>query len=168
MTRSFRSLRGLTLPFTLALASAVLPAGAQTVMTPGAWETTTTITRELAGKPPENMGTHTQTMCLRASFLAREPYFSADLDKEKMAARQAECSTSDYQRTGNQASWTMRCTTADGSRLVSQITNSATATTVQLRMAQDVMRPDGNQGKVTIAAQGRHVGECTEGMAGQP
>lgn len=97
----------------LLLAAACLPAAAQKVMQPGAWEITTTLTRELPQQPAESMGTHTITMCLDSDFLAREPYFDATLDAQKMAARQAQCSTADYQRQGHTASWHMRCQTAE-------------------------------------------------------
>ena len=148
----------------LLLAAACLPAAAQKVMQPGAWEITTTLTRELPKQPAESMGTHTLTMCLDSDFLAREPYFDATLDAQKMAARQAQCSTADYQRQGHTASWHMRCQTADGSLLHARIRNTASATALQLNMEQDVVRPGGGTGRITISAQGRHAGACTDGM----
>ncbi len=161
-TRTLGSIFRSVLP--LLLAAACLPATAQKVMQPGAWEITTTLTRELPGRPAEAMGTHTVTMCLDSTFLAREPYFDATLDARKMATRQAQCSTADYQRQGDTASWHMRCTTADGSLLHARIRNTASANALQLRMEQDVVRPGGGTGRITISAQGRYAGACTNGM----
>ena len=148
----------------LLLAIIYPPAAAQKVMQPGAWEITTSLTRELPNQAAEAMGAHTVTMCLGSDFLAREPYFDATLDARKMAARQAQCSTANYQRQDNTASWHMRCTTADGSLLHARIRNTASATALQLRMEQDVVRPGGGTGHITISTQGRYAGACTSGM----
>ena len=161
-TRTLGSIFRSMLP--LLLAAACLPAAAQKVMQPGAWEITTTLTRELPKQPTESMGTHTITMCLDSEFLAREPYFDATLDAQKMAARQAQCSTADYQRQNHAANWLMRCQMADGSLLHARIRNTASATALQLNMEQDVVRPGGGTGRITISAQGRYAGACTDGM----
>ena len=58
----------------------------------------------------------------------------------------------------------MRCTTADGSLLHARIRNTASATALQLNMEQDVERPDGGTGRITINAQGRYAGACTGSM----
>ena len=134
-------------------------------MKPGGWEMTTTLTRELPGQPVEQMGQHTIKVCLTPEFLAAEPYLNPNLDKERMAARQAECTSSDYQRTGDAANWTMACTVADGSTLKARIDNRATADHMRLNMVQDVIRPGGGAGRVTISGESRYVGDCAEGMS---
>ena len=159
-----RTLRPLLSLLPLLLAIICPPAAAQKVMQPGAWEITTSLTRELPNQAAEAMGAHTVTMCLGSDFLAREPYFDATLDARKMTARQAQCSTANYQRQDNTASWHMRCTTADGSLLHARIRNTASATALQLRMEQDVVRPGGGTGRITISTQGRYAGACTSGM----
>ena len=126
---------------------------------------TTRITRELPGQPVEQMGQHTIKVCLTPEFLTAEPYLNPNLDKERMAARQAECTSSDYQRTGDAASWTMACTVADGSTLKARIANRATADRMTLKMEQDVTRPGGVTGRVTIAGESRYLGDCTEDMS---
>lgn len=122
------------------------------------------MTRELPGQAPEEMGKHTMTSCLKPEFLARDPYLDPKPDADKMAARQAKCSISDYERQGHQARWRMQCETADGSELDARIDNSASAKTLNMLMTQDVKRAGGGQGRVAIRMQGRHVGPCKPGM----
>ena len=74
-----RTLRPLLSLLPLLLAIICPPAAAQKVMQPGAWEITTSLTRELPNQAAEAMGAHTVTMCLGSDFLAREPYFDATL-----------------------------------------------------------------------------------------
>ncbi len=144
---------------------AAQPALAQKVMKPGGWEMITSITRELPGQPIEQMGRQTMKVCLTPEFLAAEPYLNPNLDKERMAARQAKCTSSDYQRDGDTASWSMACDLADGSSLKARLRNSASADRMTLQMAQDVERPGGSKGRVTISGESRYVGECTEEMS---
>ena len=139
-------------------------AHAQKVMTPGGWELTATITRELPGQQPEAMGTHTTRLCLGPDFLAREPYLDPKLDESKVTARGATCSTSDYERQGDTATWRMACELNDGSTLKARIRNAAGPQTLSLRMEQDVERPGGGKGRAIMASTGRHVGACTGDM----
>ena len=149
----------------LATCASALPALAQKAMTPGGWEMITSITRELPGAAPEPMGRHTLKQCLTPEFLAAEPYLNPNLDKERMAARQAQCTSSDYQREGASASWVMACELADGSTLKARLRNSASADRITLQMVQDVERPGGSKGRVTISGEGRYIGDCTEEMS---
>ena len=155
------ALSSLALFATCALAPSAF---AQKVMTPGGWEMTSSISRELEGKPVEQMGRHTLKICLTREFLAAEPYLSPGLDDERMAARQAKCTASGYQREGDSAQWAMECTVADGSTLRAQISNHAELDRLTTRMVQDVERPGGSKGRVTMAGEGRYVGDCTEDM----
>ena len=156
------ALSSLALFATCALAPSAF---AQKVMTPGGWEMTSSISRELEGKPVEQMGRHTLKICLTREFLAAEPYLSPGLDDERMAARQAKCTSEDLQRDGDSASWVMACELADGSRLRARLRNSATADRLTTLMVQDVERGGGGKGRVTISGEGRYIGECTEEMS---
>ena len=149
----------------LAALTAATPALAQTVMKPGGWEMTTGITRELPGQPAESLGRHTLKICLTPEFLAADPYLRPNLDDQRMAARQAKCTSEDLQRDGDSASWVMACELADGSRLRARLRNSATADRLTTLMVQDVERGGGGKGRVTISGEGRYIGECTEEMS---
>ena len=149
----------------LAALTAAAPALAQTVMKPGGWEVATSISRELPGQPAEALGRHTMKICLTPEFLAADPYLSPNLDDQRMAARQAKCTSSDYQREGASASWVMACELADGSTLKARLRNSASADRITLQMVQDVERPGGSKGRVTISGEGRYIGDCTEEMS---
>lgn len=137
---------------------------AQTSMQPGGWEMVGSITRELPGKPAESLGTQTTRLCLTPEFIAREPYLTPAQDEAKAAARGATCANSEYQRDGNAAQWVLTCALQDGSRLRAHIRNVATDTTLTQRMVQDVERPDGSKGRVTLTSQGRRSGDCTDDM----
>ena len=149
----------------LAVLAAAQPAWAQKVMTPGGWEMTSSITRELPGQPVEQMGRQTLKLCLTPEFLAAEPYLNPHLDQARMAARQAQCTSSDYQREGDAASWTMACDLADGSSLKARLHNRASADRLTLLMAQDIERPGGSKGRVTMSGEGRYAGKCTDEMS---
>ena len=148
-----------------ACAATTTPTFAQKVMTPGGWEMATSITRELEGQPTEQMGRHTIKMCLTPEFLASDPYFNPNLDDQRMAAQQIQCTSDKLVREGDSASWTMACTMKDGTSLTAHVRNSATAETVRLNTVQDIERPGGNKGRVTMGGEGRHIGECTEEMS---
>ena len=146
-------------------ACAALPAAAQKVMTPGAWEMTSTITREIEGQALEQMGRHTIQMCLTRDFLAADPYFTPNLDEQRLTARQAKCTTADHQRTDDAASWAMACELADGSRTQARVRNTAGAERMTTQLVQDVERGGGGKGRITMAGEGRYIGECTEEMS---
>ena len=144
---------------------AATPALAQKVMTPGGWEMITSITRELPGQPAEQMGRHTLKICLTREFLAADPYLSPNLDDQRMAAQQVKCTSDQLARDGDSASWTMACEMKDGSRLNARLRNRATADSVTLNTVQDVERPDGSRGRITMAGEGRYIGDCTDDMS---
>lgn len=148
----------------LAACAVATPAWAQKVMTPGGWEMVTSITRELEGQPTEQMGRHTIKMCLTPEFLASDPYFNPNLDDQRMAAQQIQCTSDKLVREGDSASWTMACEMKDGTRLNARLRNSATAETVTLHTVQDIERPGGGKGRVTMAGEGRYIGECSDDM----
>lgn len=153
----------------LGASAAASSALAQAIMTPGGWEMRTTLTRELANKPVENMGSHTVKLCLTREFLAAEPYFQPNLSAASMQARQAQCTATEPERArqpdGESARWTMACTVADGSKLTARIANTASAERLQLKMVQDVERPGGGKGRVTMEGDARYVGACTDDMS---
>ena len=149
----------------LAACLGAAPALAQKVMTPGAWEMTSTITREIEGQPLEQMGRHTIEMCLTRDFLAADPYFTPNLDEQRLAARQAKCTTADHQRTDDAASWAMACELPDGSRTQARVRNTASAERMTTQLVQDVERGGGGKGRITMAGEGRHIGECTPEMS---
>ena len=151
-------------PALLGAALAVGSAGAQQVMTPGGWEMTGTITRELSGKPQESMGTMVLKTCLTPEFLARDPYLNPKLGEDKVTARGATCNSSEYERDANTATWVMRCELQDGSRLKARFRHTAQATSLTQRMEQEVERPGGGKGLVVINTVSRHIGPCTDDM----
>lgn len=136
---------------------------AQTVMKPGGWQMESRVTARSADGDTKDVGSQRMAVCLTAEALAREPYFNAEVDKNKAAARGATCTTSDHQRQGNAASWTMRCTLADGTSTRARISNQASADRLDLEMVQEVER-DGQRATVTIRGTARHAGECTPEM----
>lgn len=152
----------------LALAAAALllsvGAQAQTVMKPGGWRMDSQVSMRDGEGPSKDMGRQSMSVCLTTETLAREPYLSANVDKDKAAARGATCTTSDYRRDGDAASWTMQCTLADGSTSNARISNKASAEELSIELVQDVKRGDG-QATVSIRGTGRYIGECTPEMA---
>lgn len=136
---------------------------AQTVMKPGGWQVESRVTARSADGDVKDMGSQRMAVCLTAETLAREPYFNADVDRSKAAARGATCTTSDYQRQGDAASWTLRCTLADGTSTRARISNRASAEQLDLEMVQEVER-DAQRATVTIRGTARHAGECTPEM----
>ncbi len=159
---NIRTPRTVLLP--LALWAAASAAPAQAVMKPGAWQMDTQITVRDGDGPPVYQGHHTVTMCMTAERLAQEPYLNAQVDQDKAAARGATCSTSDFQRQGDSASWVMVCDLKDGSHLRARISNRASAETLETEMVQDMRRGDG-RATATLRVHGRHAGECTPAMA---
>jgi hypothetical protein len=149
---------------TLATALLCVGAQAQSVMKPGGWRMDSHISIREGEGMPKDMGSQSHTVCLSSEALAREPYLSASVDNDKARTRGASCTTSDYQRQGDAASWTMQCELADGASARARIRNQASAELLTLEMVQQVRRGD-HHATITIRGRGHHVGECTADMS---
>jgi hypothetical protein len=137
---------------------------AQATMTPGAWEMKSTVTSKnpQTGEPMK-LGETTNTACLTAEFLAKEPYTTASIDQEKAKEKGATCSTSDFVREGNTASWKVSCVMADGSRTEMAVKNVVDVKNLTTEMDSTVTQ--GTQASsVHMSIVGSYVGECTDDM----
>ncbi|MFO1352379.1 MAG: DUF3617 family protein [Gammaproteobacteria bacterium] len=137
---------------------------AQTVMQPGGWEMkmTVTATDPKTGESKQVSET-TAKMCLSKEFLAKEPYLSAKVDEAKMRQKKAKCTTSDYQRDGDKASWKMACEMDDGSKVAMTLNNAASADKLTIHMRNDVNK-GGESGVVEMSSEGKFIGPCTKDM----
>lgn len=151
----------------LALAALTLGSvsvAAQTVMQPGAWQmhVSVSVRNPQTGETLKPQETKT-VVCFTPEFLAKQPYFTPALDEQRMTSRGAKCSTSDFARNGNAASWKLSCTTAEGRRVDMTISNTAEARKLTSEMRQLVS--DGGQATpVDMVMTGTFVGECTGDM----
>ena len=153
-----------------AVAVAVVACGAasevvaQSVMQPGGWQMQSRITaRNPATGESKNMGESTTRMCLTREFLAKDPYLTPGIDREKMERRNARCAVSDEQRRGSAASWKMSCQTADGSTVDMTIRNAASFKTLTSDILQTVTK-GGEVLIVRIAIDSSYIGECSGDM----
>lgn len=152
-----------------ALAAAALllspvAAPAQAIMQPGGWKMEMKISaRNPSTGESKALNESVSRMCLTREFLARDPYLTPGLDREKMERRNAKCSISDQVRVGNSASWRMACQTADGSAVEMSIRNTATSSKLTSEIQQTV-RKGAETFHVRMLMDASHLGACTNEM----
>lgn len=120
----------------------------------------------------ENPGTHetkkvnesTTKMCLSEAYLAKDPYLTPGIDKAKMERKNARCSISNEKHAGNSASWTMVCTTADGSTVDMAINNKVDAHKVTSNIQQVIKKGEVITALVKIVMDMSFIGQCTNDM----
>lgn len=155
------SVRVLMLPLMLATLPAL--AGPTTVQ-PGGWKVKTVVTaRETPASPPRTVSESTTQICLSPAFLARDPYLTPGLDRDKMEKQGAHCSISDATRSETSAAWKMTCTLADGNAVEMWINNTVAARHVRSEVQQSVRK--GNQDlQIRITMDSVYAGACTKDM----
>lgn len=137
---------------------------AGSVMEPGGWEMTMTVTGY--GPAPgekKSLGESTTKACLSQAFLDKDPYLTPGVDQEKAAKRGATCSVSDEKRSATAASWKMTCVLKDGTSSDTQISNTAGAKEMRSEVSQTLVR-EGKTVQMKVITTARHIGECTEDM----
>jgi len=140
------------------------PALAGGAMQPGAWKTTMTV---LATKPGTQqkvkVGESSNVVCFTKEFLASEPYLQPKVNKEKMRQKGADCSISDYARSGSKASWHMSRTARNGVHVESDFRVSVSANSSTTTIHQTI--GDGTKAvKSTTVAAAEHAGDCDSSM----
>lgn len=145
---------------------AALPAGAiaSPLMQAGGWEMKLVITaRDTATGPYKQMSENTTRVCLSKEFLAKDPYLTPGIDRDKMEKKGAKCSISDPKRTDSTASWKMSCSLPDGNSADMFINNTVSAKTLRSNIDQ-VIQKDGQALQMKIGLKANHVGACTADM----
>ncbi len=145
---------------------AALPAGAiaSPLMQAGGWEMKLAISaRETAASPYKPMSENTTRVCLSKEFLAKDPYLTPGIDRDKMEKKGAKCTISDTKRTDSTASWKMSCTLPDGNSADMFINNTVSAKTLRSNIDQ-VIQKDGQALQMKIGLKANHVGACTADM----
>lgn len=143
-----------------------LPAAAiaAPLMQEGGWEMKLAISaRETAAGPYKQMSENTTRLCLSKEFLAKDPYLTPGIDRDKMEKKGAKCTVSDPKRTDTTASWKMSCTLPDGNSADMFINNTVSAKTLRSNIDQ-VIQKDGQALQMKISLKARHVGACTTDM----
>jgi hypothetical protein len=140
------------------------PVGAQSVMQPGGWQMKVKITAQnpTTGES-KTINESTSKMCLSKEFLAKDPYLSPSVDKEKMEKKNARCSISDEKRADNSASWKMKCAMADGSS-VDMLTKNVASAQKLTSDIQQTIRKGGETVFAKMAMDSSFIGECTNDM----
>lgn len=146
------------------LAALPLASVASSTMQPGAWEMKLVLTaRETAASPYKTLNENTTRICLSKEFLAKAPYLTPGIDRDKMEKKGAKCSIADPKRTDTAASWKMNCTLPDGNSADMLINNTVSAKTLRSNIDQ-VIQKNGQVLQMKITLNGRHVGACTADM----
>ena len=139
-------------------------AHAEQPMEPGAWQMhMTTIARDPKTGQSTNGPEASMKMCLSEDFLAKDPYLTPNLDKEKMEQKRAKCTTSDHKREGNSASWKISCTMADGSQVSMTVNNVAERHKLTSQLEQTIQK-DGQASLASMSMEMSFIGECTSDM----
>jgi hypothetical protein len=133
-------------------------------MEPGAWQMHMTSVAKDPKTGESTTGPEASIkMCLSEEFLAKDPYLTPNLDKEKMEKKRAKCTTSDHKREGNSASWKISCTMADGSQVSMTVNNVAARHKLTSQLEQTIEKG----GQTTLASMSMEmsfIGECTSDM----
>jgi len=160
----------IALPFRLAhlalAAIAALPLGAaaNNAVEPGGWEIKAVITaRENPSTPPKTLTESTTKVCLSKAFLAKDPYLTPGIDRDKMEKKGAKCSISDPKRSENTASWKMKCVMADGNSVDMQINNTVAPRKMKSEIRQ-LVHKGGQDLEMQIIMNSTYIGECTKDM----
>lgn len=147
-----------------ALATLPLAATASPLMQPGGWEMKLTLTaRETATGPFKTVSENSSRICLSKEFLARDPYLTPGIDREKMEKKGAKCSIADPKRTERTASWKMSCSLPDGNSADMFINNTVSARSLSSQIDQ-VIQKDGQAMQMKINLKASHIGVCTADM----
>jgi Protein of unknown function (DUF3617) len=133
-------------------------------MEPGAWQMHMA---SVAKDPTTGESTTgpetTMKVCLSEEFLAKDPYLTPNLDKERMEKKRAKCTTSDHKREGNSASWKISCTMADGSEVSMTVNNVAERHKLTSKLDQTIQK-DGRASLASMSMEMSFLGECTSDM----
>jgi hypothetical protein len=139
-------------------------ANAEQPMEPGAWQIHTT---SVARDPKTGQSTKGPEanikMCVSAEYLAKDPYLTPNVDKEKMEKNRAKCTTSDHKREGNSASWKIACTMADGSQVSMTVNNVAAPHKLTSQLEQTIQK-SGHATHASMSMEMSFIGECTSDM----
>ena len=139
-------------------------AHAEQPMEPGAWQMhMTSVARDPKTGESTTGPEATLKMCLSEEFLAKDPYLTPNLDKEKMEKKHAKCTTSDHKREGNSASWKIQCTMADGSQVSMTVNNVAARHKLTSKLEQTIQK-DGRATLASMSMEMSFIGECTSDM----
>lgn len=146
------------------LVLAGLPAVATPVIQPGGWKVRTVVSaRETPASPPRTVSESTTQLCLTPAFLARDPYLTPGLDRDKMEKQGARCNISDATRGEASAAWKMNCTMADGNVVEMQINNTVTPRHVHSEVSQ-LVRKGSQDVQIHITMDSVYGGPCTKDM----
>ena len=136
-------------------------------MEPGAWTAhVTTAMRDPQTGEAKKGPDGTMDICLTPEFLAKDPYLTPLLDEEKMARKQAKCTTSDHKRVGNSASWKVACTMSDGSKVDMLVDNVAARHKATSKVESTVVK-DGRTFLTIVTTDMSFAGKCTKDMPRQ-
>ncbi|WP_374496258.1 DUF3617 domain-containing protein [Zoogloea sp.] len=131
---------------------------------PGGWEMKAIVTaRETPSSPPKTLTESTTRVCLTKDFLAKDPYLTPGIDRDKMEKKGAKCSISDPKRAVGSASWKMNCVMADGNSVDMQINNTVAQRKMKSEV-QQIVRKGGQDLEMKIIINSTHIGECTKDM----
>lgn len=152
--------RAVVLPLLLA----TLPAAASPTIQPGGWKVKTVVTaRETPASPPRTVSEMTTQLCLTPAFLARDPYLTPGIDRDKMEKQGARCSISDATRSEASASWKMSCTMADGNSVEMQVSNTVASRRLRSEVQQFVHKGS-QEVQIRITMDSVYAGACTKDM----
>lgn len=147
-----------------ALATLPLASIASPLMQAGGWEMKLVLSaRETATGPFKTVSENTSRVCLSKEFLAKDPYLTPGIDRDKMEKKGAKCSISDPKRTDTNASWKMSCTLPDGNSADMFINNTVSARSLRSSIDQ-VIQKDGQALQMKINLKASHIGVCTGDM----
>lgn len=133
-------------------------------MEPGAWQMHMTSTAKDPKSGESKTGPSSDVkICLTKEFLAKDPYMTPTLDKQKMEQKHAKCTTSDHKREGNTASWKITCTMEDGTSVAMTVNNVAEAHKLNSKLEQ-VIQKDGETMFASMAMDMSFIGQCTDDM----
>lgn len=131
---------------------------------PGGWKVKTVVTAQETPASPVRTVSETSTqLCLTPAFLARDPYLTPGLDRDRMETQGARCSISDASRGEAGATWKMRCTMADGNSVEMQVSNSVAPRRLHSEVRQ-LVHKGGQDVQIRITMDSVYAGACTPDM----
>ncbi|MBS0348742.1 MAG: DUF3617 family protein [Proteobacteria bacterium] len=158
---SVRVLRSVVL---LPLVLSGLPVLASPTIQPGGWKVKTVVTaRETPASPPRTVSEMSTQVCFTPAFLARDPYLTPGIDRDKMEKQGARCSISDATRGEASASWKMNCTMADGNSVEMQINNTVAPRRLRSEI-QQLVHKGGQDVQIRLTMDSVYAGACTKDM----
>ncbi|WP_374486845.1 DUF3617 domain-containing protein [Zoogloea sp.] len=158
------SVRVLPCAVILPLVLSGLPALASPAIQPGGWKVKTVVTaRETPASPARTVSEMNTQVCFTPAFLARDPYLTPGIDRDKMEKQGARCSISDAARSEASASWKMSCTMADGNSVEMQINNTVAPRRLRSEI-QQLVHKGGQDVQIRITMDSVYAGACTKDM----